>query len=292
MKIIVAIFLTSFIINSHAKIEIERSTNIKCKLPKTEKLVIGCTSRCGKFTTWGLRWHAKKLGYKLKIINLLSRNQTIDHTQVDGILIPGGDDIDPKWYISKVTQEFANYLEGIKHWAKLTSGGAKRDTFEFGLLEEYFQNPKQKYQPILGICRGMQVLTVSQGIPLYVDLKKEIGIKNRRYKIDTIKGTNPESLLHEIIGRKKFKGVELHHQALNLDYFAEHRSNWPHIEVTALSNKNNVAESLEFYKRPILGVQFHPEYTFGRVRKNIFRWLLKRACFNKIMGSKLNRGSK
>jgi gamma-glutamyl-gamma-aminobutyrate hydrolase PuuD len=102
--------------------------------------------------------------------------------------------------------------------------------------------------------------------------------------------TNQESLIKELIKKKKFRGVELHHQGLNINYFKKHRKNWPHLEVTALSNKNKIAEALEFYNRPVLGVQFHPEYTFGKTRKSIFKWLLKRSCFNKVMSKKLNEG--
>ncbi len=289
MKIIKVILLFTLITSSIAftKIGIEQTSNIKCKLPPGETLTIGCTNYCGRFNRWGLRWYAKKLGYKLNIVNLRSKRQTIDYTQVDGVLIPGGSDIDPKWYISKVTPEFGEYLEGIKHLTKFTKIGKIRDEFEFDLVQKYFSNPKQRYQPILGICRGMQVLTVSQGIPLYVDIKTELGIKNRKYTIDQITITKPESLLAELVGRTKFRGVELHHQGLNIDYFQKNRSNWPHLEVSALSNGNKIAESLEFYNRPVLGVQFHPEYMFGSARRGIYKWLLKRACFNKVMGKKL-----
>lgn len=273
-----------------SKVSINQTSSIDCKLPPTERLTIGCTNYCGRFNRWGLKWYARKLGYKLKIVNLRSKKQTLDYTQVDGLLIPGGSDIDPKWYMSSVTPEFKEYLEGIKHYTNYSKIGKIRDEFEFDLVSKYFNNPKQRYQPVLGICRGMQVLTVSQGIPLYVDIKHELGIKNRRYTIDKIKVINEESLIKEVIGRSNFRGVELHHQGLNMDYFQKHREKWPHLEVTALSNGNKIAEALEFYDRPVLGVQFHPEYTFGSVRRGIFKWLLKRACFNKVMGKKLTEG--
>ena len=194
--------------------------------------------------------------------------------------------------MSAVTPEFRAYLESIKHYTKYTKTGKHRDRFEFGLLEKYFANPKARYQPILGICRGMQVLTASQGIPLYGDIKKELGIENRRYTLDKITITNSESLMAELIRKKRFRAVELHHQGLNIAYFNKHRSSWPHLEVTSLSNSNKIAESLEFYNRPILGVQFHPEYTFGRTRRSIFKWILKRSCFNKVMKDKLTKGNK
>ena len=287
MKLI--LILSLFISFSlYGKLPIQQTSQIKCKLPSDQRLVIGCTNYCGRFNKWALKWYARSLGYKLKIVNLRSSKQKLNYTQVDGILIPGGSDIDPKWYMSKVTPEFQEYLEKIKNYTNYTKIGKLRDEFEFNLLEDFFSNPNSQYQPILGICRGMQVLTASQGIPLYGDIQKELGIKNRQYTLDKITITNPESLISELIGRKNFKGVELHHQGLNMSYFNKHRENWPQLEVTALSNGDKIAEALEFYDRPILGVQFHPEYTFGKPRRNIFKWLLKRACFNKVIGSQLS----
>jgi gamma-glutamyl-gamma-aminobutyrate hydrolase PuuD len=273
-----------------AAVTANQTTNIDCKLPKAEKLTIGCTTKCGRFNSWAIKWYAKKLGYKVKLVNLRSKRQTIDYTQVDGIIIPGGSDIDPKWYKNNVTPDMKKHIESIEHLTKFTKIGKARDEFEFDLLSKYFRNQNQKYQPILGICRGMQVLTASQGIPLYVDIKTELGIKNRRWKLDRIKVTHEESLIKEVIGRSNFRGVELHHQGLNVNYFNEHKAQWPYLNVTSLSNGGHIAESLEFYNRPILGVQFHPEYTFGAVRRGVYKWLLKRSCFNHQFGKNKGKG--
>ncbi len=287
MRILLSLILLTASFISTASVSIEQTANIDCKLTSKETLVIGCTNYCGRFNKWALKWYARKLNYNIKVVNLRSKYQSIDHTQVDGILIPGGSDIDPKWYISKVDGKIKDYLESVKHLAIKSEIGTKRDEFEFSLLDDYFSNEAQRYQPVLGICRGMQVLTVSQGIPLYVDIKTELGIKNRRYTLDQVNVLNPESLIKELIPRDQFRAVELHHQGLRLDYYLQHKEEWPQLEVTAVSNQNKIAEVLEFYNRPILGVQFHPEYTFGKVRRGVFKWLLKRACFNKIMGKKL-----
>jgi gamma-glutamyl-gamma-aminobutyrate hydrolase PuuD len=273
-----------------AAVTINQTTNIDCKLPKSKTLIIGCTTTCGRFNSWGVKSAAKKLGYKVKLVNLRSKNQTIDYTQVDGIVIPGGSDIDPKWYKNNVTPEMKQHIESIEHLTKFTKIGAKRDKFEFDLLSKYFRNENQRYQPVLGICRGMQVLTASQGIPLYVDIKTELGIKNRKWKLDKIRVTHEESLIKEVIGRSNFRGVELHHQGLNVEYFNTHKAKWPYLNVTSLSNGGHIAESLEFYNRPVLGVQFHPEYTFGKVRNGVYKWLLKRSCFNHQFGKNKEKG--
>jgi gamma-glutamyl-gamma-aminobutyrate hydrolase PuuD len=283
MKLTLMITVLLFQSFVFAKVSVHQTSNIKCKLPREQVLTIGCSYNCGRLNRWAMKWYARKLGYKLKIVNLSSKNQTLDFTQVDGILIPGGVDVDPKWYIPSVTSEFRPHLKKLKHYANYTAIGKKRDQFEFNLLAKYFKDPEQRYQPILGICRGMQVLTASQGIPLYLDLKKELGLQTRFYTIDKVRISNPESLISELVQRETFRAVELHHQGLNVKYYNEHQEKWPHLEVTSYSNRGRVAETLEFYKRPVLGVQFHPELTFGKTRRNIFKWLLKRACFNKVM---------
>lgn len=262
--------------------------SLSCKMPKGKRLTIGCTYKCGRWNKWAVRRFARKLGYKVRLVDLSAKNATIDHTQVDGIIIPGGVDINPKYYKDAVTPEYKAHIERYEHLTNLTKLGEKRDKFEFGVLSEYFSNPKQRNQPILGICRGMQALTVSQGIPLYQDIKAELGIKNRKYTLDRVSTANPESLIAELINRKRYRTVKLHHQGLSLPYFNKHKKKWPNLEVTSYSHKNRIAESLEFYDRPILGVQYHPEWTFGRVRRGIFRWLLQRSCINYHLKNKKN----
>lgn len=269
-----------FSANTWSAISKMNTSNITCTMPENETLIIGCSNYCGRFNSWAVKSYARKLGYNVKLINLRSKNQTVDYSQVDGILFTGGSDIDPKWYIEKVTPEMKDHLERVKHLTNYSEIGRLRDEFEFDVLEKYFNNPDSKYQPILGICRGMQAIAVSQGMPLYVDIKEELNIKNRRYTLDQVTIQNKESLLQEIIGKSSFRGVELHHQGINIDYYNKHKAAWPNIEITALSNSDKIAESIEFYDRPVLGVQFHPEYTFGKVRRGIFKWLLKRSCFN------------
>ena len=277
-----------FSFSTWAAVSIHNTGNLKCQLDGDQKIVIGCTNYCGKFNRWALKRYAKKLGYKVDVVNLRSDKQTVDYTLVDGILMPGGSDINPKRYIDQAPEDIRDYLESVRHLYDPSEIGEKRDAFEFDLLDKYYANERSRYQPILGICRGMQVLTVSQGIPLYVDIKTELGIKNRRYTLDKISVRNPESLIAQTVGKNSFRGVKFHHQGLRLDYFLSHQQRWPNLEVTATSNGGKIAEVLEFYDRPILGVQFHPEWTlFSSMRKDIFSWLLKRSCFNKIMGEKI-----
>lgn len=253
-----------------------------CQLPKKSDVIrIGCTIECGRFNTWAMRSAARRLGYKISYQNIYNKNQSVDLKALDAILIPGGADINPKYYTHAVEPELRAHIESLDYLVDYTTSGRLRDPFEYNLLQNYFADSSLRSTPILGICRGMQMLTVSQGIPLYVDIKAELGIKNRRYTLDKVHVENKQSLIYDILGYSKFLGVELHHQALRLDYFMQHKERWPKLSVTGVSNNGKIAEVLEFSDRPVLGVQFHPEYTLGRVRRNVFDWFLKSACEKK-----------
>lgn len=286
MKIYLATLLLvlSFLLKVQMQAHAATFKSQTCTLPKGQILNIACTTDCGRFNKWALKRYAKKLGYSINITNIYSENQTPDLSKYDAILIPGGADINPDYYIESVEPSLQEHIRKLDYLVDYTSEGKKRDPFEYDLLQNYF-NSKDRgtfFTPILGICRGMQMLTVSQGIPLFIDIKEELGIKNRRYTLDKVSVTNKESLIYDIQRKSSFRAVELHHQGLRLDYFQNHKERWPHLDVTAVSNGGKIAETIEFYNRPVLGVQFHPEYTFGKTRKNLFSWLLQRSCMKKI----------
>lgn len=271
-----ALLLLLFSFNTFA---IQKSQS--CSLDVNEVITIGCTWKCSKWNRWGLRKAERRAGYKVNIVNLYSENATPNLSSVDGILIPGGADINPKYYTPKVEPWLQEHIKSLDYLVNYSSEGDMRDPFEYNLLQEYFNKGEHALTPILGICRGMQMLTVSQGIPLYVDIKKELGFSNRRWKLDKIYVTNPESIVQSEVKDNIFRGVKYHHQGLRLDYFNKHQERWPNLEVTSVSNRGKIAESLEFYDRPVLGVQYHPEWTFGKVRRGLFGWLLNRACLKK-----------
>jgi len=255
----------------------------RCVLPKGKVLKIGCTKDCGRFNRWALYRFARKSGYKIELHNLYSERESVDIDAMDAIYIPGGADINPKYYISKVEKELQEKIKSLDHLVDYSDSGDRRDPFEYELLQKYFSNKSMAKTPILGVCRGMQMLAVSQGIPLYVDIKAELGIRNRRYKLDRVYVQSKNSEISKIMRRSRFRGVELHHQGPRVDYFKKHKDErWPNINLTALSNRGRIAEVLEWTDRPVLGVQFHPEYTFGKVRRRIFKSFLNQACHKKV----------
>ena len=62
---------------------------------------------------WGIRSAARRLGYKVEISNIFTENQSVDLAKYDAVLIPGGADIDPKYYKNKVPEELKKHIESL-----------------------------------------------------------------------------------------------------------------------------------------------------------------------------------
>lgn len=245
-----------------------------------ETVVIGCTTKCTGSYSKALKKVSEIFKTQLTVLDL-SATSSPDLEKVDGIVIPGGVDIDPKYYLSEVEEELRVYTRKLDHLVEYTSNGKKRDPFEFGLLGRYFKDRKLEDLPVLGICRGMQMLAVSQGIPLYVDIKTELGIRNRRDLKDQINVSDSDSILRELFPGLSFLAVKNHHQGVRMDYYLKNSARWPNVKLTAVSNTGLIAEGLEFNDRPVLGVQFHPEEEFTTQGSKIFSWLVRAAMKRK-----------
>lgn len=237
---------------------------------------IGCSTKCGLLYQRALKEAAHDAGVSLRIDNLTEEDR-IHWERLDAILLPGGPDINPCYYYSCIEKELREHTKGLVKFFNYQNRAKKRDAFEHGLLMEYFHNRTARDLPVLGISRGMQMLAVSQGIPLYVDIKSELGIKGTRLRLDKVEIKDEKSLISEIADGKSFVAPKLQHQAIRSDYFLEHHDRWPNIEITAFSHEDKLAEALEFQDRPVLGVQFHAEMTLNQQMKNIFKWLINAA---------------
>lgn len=249
-----------------------------CRLPPKTKLVIGCTYKCGIDYKLRLNLSAWALGYKLEIVDLRELGPLKDALQkVDGVLIPGGADIDPDYYADKVTPELRQYIESNRHLVNFSEEGKIRDPYEYAFIRSYIDDSKNSELPLLGICRGMQMMTVGQGIPLYLDIKTELGIKNRRYLFDRIR-VEKKTALDEIYLNDSFRAYKLHHQGLRVPYYREHAEKYPDVRVSAFSNNGRIAEGIEFLNRTAIGVQYHPEKSLTSASAPILRWLLARSC--------------
>jgi putative glutamine amidotransferase len=121
--------------------------------------------------------------------------------------------------------------------------------------------------PVLGICRGLQLLNVWAGGTLHQHVPD-----HARYDIPATDGVDelaiaPGSVLRELYGERHHVN-SLHHQAV--DRVAD---GWV---VTARSVDGTV-EALEWPGRDVVAVQWHPELLPGATTDPLFAWLVRRA---------------
>lgn len=251
----------------------------KCELPKGERVIIGCSTGCS--LVYRIRLHLASLftGIPVKITDMSKTGEGVDALEkVDAVLVPGGEDIDPRYYLDRISSDLKAYIEKNMALVEFTSKGSLRDPYEYTLLKAYSDASQFEKMPLLGICRGMQMMAVSQGIPLYLDIKRELGIENRRNLFDIIQIKGESSLLSSLYDVKKISGFKYHHQGIRMSYLNRNKQDYSQVKVTATSHRGRIAEAIEFTHRPAIGVQFHPEKSFPEASSPLFNWLFNKAC--------------
>ncbi|HLW57229.1 MAG TPA: gamma-glutamyl-gamma-aminobutyrate hydrolase family protein [Bacteriovoracaceae bacterium] len=249
----------------------------KCELPPNEVIKIGCSHECGFMNSLRLKIAALSTGHKIELIDLKTDLALID--EMDAFLIPGGEDIHYRLYIDKVDRLARNQIEKYNSHYRTSENGDKRDLFESRLLKTYNEEERFSRVPLLGICRGMQMMGVAQGLPLYQDIEEELKIPNREYVLDKVEIPQGPTVMSAIFPGGSFYATKYHHQGINLPYYFSRYQEFPEVKVTAFSHNKKIAEALEYTHRPALGVQFHPEYSLP---SGIFQWFLNKACEKKL----------
>ena len=191
--------------------------------------------------------------------------------RVDGILLSGGNDMDPLTY-------------GEDDRGKCGRIIPERDRQDL-LIAKYALSHREK--PLLCICRGIQVLNVALGGSLYQDLEADgMGTHHSRtnYPINAVShqvNVEKDSLLYQITGKEKLGVNSLHHQALKaLGAGLRATAVAPDgvIEAVELS-KDHASEGCSLSKESfLLAVQWHPEKMYDDVsQQELFKALVK-AC--------------
>lgn len=161
---------------------------------------------------------------------------------VDGVILTGGEDIDPlTWYNEQPLPQ----LEAV---------ALRRDSFDIELA----RLAVERGIPLLGICRGQQVINVAFGGSLYQDIPSQVPSSkvNHRQTEPYHKATHsiyiaPGSLLKQQTGLDSIAVNSFHHQAI--------KRVAPGFRVTATA-ADGVIEAIEKIDSPgVFAVQFHPE---------------------------------
>jgi putative glutamine amidotransferase len=167
--------------------------------------------------------------------------------KLDGLLLSGGDDIDPALFGEENTHSL-----GVD---------ARRDAMEISLTKAFFEQDK----PVLGICRGMQAMAVALSGKLWQDIPSQTG------------ASHPNNADHEIIVRERtFLAKFLperatvnstHHQAVRTV---------PQGFMVCAAAPDGIIEAMQAANgRRLYGVQFHPERLYEKDKRmlEIFKLL-------------------
>jgi putative glutamine amidotransferase len=180
--------------------------------------------------------------------------------QFDGVLFTGGEDVDPSFYDEPIKYDNVKINRA-------------RDEFEMALLDSAIKSGL----PILGICRGIQVINVRFGGTLYQDLKNDrpLGCDHKQQgsrsePTHSVTVTEPDSLL-----RGFFTGMcrvnSLHHQAIKR---LGHGLKVSAHSEDELDEAVELADVYPFF----LAVQWHPEEMFSEhaEQRKIFQQFVAR----------------
>ena len=166
---------------------------------------------------------------------------------LDGLVLPGGADVEPGLY-GEASETDEMPPEKI------------RDDFEFALLDVAETNAI----PVLGICRGIQLINVRAGGDLHQDVPQHAAFDDPpvtlQHEITFVKG----SRLHGLYGESHTVN-SLHHQTLN--------NVGDRYRVTGRSQDGHI-EAIEHVELSIVAVQWHPEMLFEATQDPLFRWLI------------------
>jgi putative glutamine amidotransferase len=176
--------------------------------------------------------------------------------RVDGVMLTGGDDINPDLYVK-------NLPRAVRKTVGTTPDGGGRDLLELILIGEIFHQRK----PLLAICRGHQLLNIALGGRLIADIRRQLTGALNHQRMDKAGKLVHEvtltagSLLAKIIGKQVLGVNSSHHQAVlepaePLMAVARTRDGI----VEAMELKPHAARQMPF----LLSVQFHPERLTAR----------------------------
>jgi putative glutamine amidotransferase len=196
---------------------------------------------------------AKAGGIPILIPSIPGNPEMIMETasRIDGLLLPGSRDMDPKFYHEEPHP-------------KLRPMSIERTETEFAMLRE----TGKREIPVLGICGGMQLLNVFYGGSLYQDICSclPLSLSHEKGAVHDVAIEN-ESLLHDVIGANEIPVKSYHHQSV--------KDLGKGLSISARAS-DGIIEGIESEaERRILGIQWHPEREDSESSDRIFKWFIE-----------------
>lgn len=166
----------------------------------SKKVVIGITD-CEKYPNYE-KWIVAESD--VEIVHLGSQFLNLDEVKkCNGVLLTGGDDIHPRFYGNQETQ----YPHAPKNFVE------ERDEFEI----QVFKRAQENNLPVLGICRGLQLINCVLGGTLKQDLGELNKVHRRILKDDKVHPIKigPATLLKSVSKVDQGDVNSSHHQAID-----------------------------------------------------------------------------
>lgn len=208
---------------------------------------------------------------------------------LNGLILGGGADVDPARYREQIFSTLRDESKRVRRgfgwhfvvsvfvwlvrrvFSLPSSSGTRdpaRDELEFGLLGRALELGL----PVLGICRGGQLINVHHGGTLHQDIS---GYYVERPNLRTVRArklvnVEPGTTLSRLVGHKQILVNSLHNQSV--------KSLGECLRVAAVE-PNGIVQAIEHVTRPfVLGVQWHPEFLpLHREQRRIFHHLVEAA---------------
>lgn len=161
----------------------------------------------------------------------------------DGFLFTGGQDVSPGLY-------------GEEKLLQCGECSPERDRMETALLKEVLYADK----PLLGICRGIQLLNVALGGTLYQDIPVQVQTETEHHQAPPYDIPVHEvcvregTVLYDLLGTQSIRVNSYHHQAIK-DLSSQ-------LEVMAVSGDGLIEGVYMPDKKFIWAVQWHPEFSY------------------------------
>ncbi|WP_371376855.1 gamma-glutamyl-gamma-aminobutyrate hydrolase family protein [Thalassotalea aquiviva] len=210
----------------------------------------------GNNRRWAPAWWCTALA--LRLCGAKPIRVSVDHhwhgDMPDAIVVGGGNDINPEHYGGEIDAK-----------VKLD---VKRDALEIKCIKQALEHNI----PLLGICRGSQLINVVLGGSLHHDIRQLRKLTYNRPGLLPTKQVwlEQDSTIAKITGYQKLRVNSLHHQAVDKSGNSLRRSGWDLDKITQVIESSNDA--------PVLGVQWHPEYlAYLPAQLSIFKWLVQQS---------------
>lgn len=236
--LLLSIIIASFIFFTSCKTEGSKSSKqIKIAISKEKS-----NKSTTKYADWLLRHNDEIIYYNLYPLGIDSAVKLLK--TCDGLLLTGGEDVFP-----------GNYGK-IDDTARCGTFDRYRDSLEFSLIE----NAMVHKMPVFGVCRGEQILNISQGGTLYIDIPTDYDTTVKHRNPDWSRAYHPVRLVNNTrlykicndtrqgdVVTSHHQGIEKLGKGLLISAYAE----------------DNLPEAIEWADSTnhhfLIAVQWHPE---------------------------------